>query len=102
MVTPTNPIPKNGAVKLTLPNNIRFQSASGEVWEKFADMEAGKAEFIERCKITTSAAYVGAAHCIPDGNFFSEEARGAQAGKGNRALWFIGAFVEQEWYTSQF
>ena len=65
-------------------------------------MEAVEADFIASCKITTGATFVGEKHCIPDGNFYSTEEGGAQAGKGNRALWFIGAFVDQESYTSQF
>jgi hypothetical protein len=40
-------------------------------------MKGGLAKFVESCKITTSAAYGGEAYCIPDGNFFSEEERGA-------------------------
>ena len=96
MVTPTNPIPMNGAVKLTLPNNISIQHSEGKTNEEKLKL------LIDSCSITTSAGYTGIdGYCIADKDYFADGWGEAMSGeKGARAIWFIGAFVDQEWYTS--
>lgn len=87
MVTPTNPIPINGAVKLTLADNISYDEA----------------KLIETCTITTSAGFSGKeGYCFKDKNFGDKTFGAAKEGKGARALWFVNVFKDQEWYTSQF
>jgi len=57
-------------------------------------------KFLAACSITTSASFVGTEYCQLDKNFYDESWGAASKGKGARAIWFIGAFVDQEWYTS--
>ena len=84
-VTPTNPIPYVGAVKVVYPDNVEI---------------ADKAVFEEHCSISTTQTFVGATkwkYCMLDKNY-AETGPGVV---GKRTFWLFNAFQDQEWYTSQ-
>jgi hypothetical protein len=81
-VTPTNPVPYVGAVKVVYPDNVEI---------------ADKETFEKHCSITTTQTFAGSTNCRLDKNYDSTD----PAVEGRRTFWLFNAFQDQEWYTSQ-